>query len=151
MHHSDYNAHQALETSAQSPSYSLGIRSQPKPVKPCWPCILTWVPILLWVLGVLCVGLVLALDLFLWRAIDPSAKPKDNPPVLTLSQGGNAMFENFTIGPIRVILDADTGAIVAVQDAESGAAAAFMFSREAIRHAVTQAKIRWESTADAFV
>lgn len=60
------------------------------------------------------------------------------------------MFQTFTIGPLRVILDEQSGEVVSVQDAISGCAAAFMFSRAAIAYAVAQAKLAWASTTDAY-
>ena len=60
------------------------------------------------------------------------------------------MFSTFTFGPLRVILDSETGEIVSVQDAISGCAAAFLYSRATIAHAVRQARLAWESTSDVF-
>ena len=60
------------------------------------------------------------------------------------------MFSTYTFGPLRVILDSDTGAIVSIQDALTGCAASLMYSRAAILHAATQARLAWESTADVF-
>jgi len=60
------------------------------------------------------------------------------------------MYETFTIGPLRVILDEATGAVVSVQDKLSGCAAGLMYPRTAIAHAVTQAVLAWESTQDIF-
>jgi hypothetical protein len=60
------------------------------------------------------------------------------------------MFTSYTFGPLRVILDTDTGAIVSVQDSATGCAAAFLYTRAAILHATTQARLAWESTADDF-
>lgn len=64
--------------------------------------------------------------------------------------GVQIMFQTFTFQGIRVVLDEQTGAVVSVQDAVSGCAAAFMFTRSAIAHACTQARLAWESTADTF-
>jgi hypothetical protein len=60
------------------------------------------------------------------------------------------MFNTYTFGPLRVVLDAETGEIVSVQDAMTGCAAAFMFTRQAIANATRQARLAWESTSDVF-
>lgn len=58
------------------------------------------------------------------------------------------MFNVYTFGPLRVVLDADTGEVLAVQCAKTLCAAAFLFSRAAILDAASKARIAWASTSD---
>lgn len=60
------------------------------------------------------------------------------------------MFTVYTFGPLRVILETETGEIVSVQDSLTGCAAAFLFTRQAIANATRQARLAWESTSDVF-
>jgi hypothetical protein len=61
---------------------------------------------------------------------------------------GLIMFEHFTIGRLTVIVNAMTGAIVAVQDAKTGCAAAFLYCQREIADAVHVASLAWHSTAE---
>ena len=58
------------------------------------------------------------------------------------------MFETYTFGPLRVVVQTLTGEVVSVQDKLTGVAAAFMYSRAAIEHAAMQARNAWASTAE---
>jgi hypothetical protein len=59
------------------------------------------------------------------------------------------LHEVFFIGPLRVILDVETGAPLAVQDRVSGAAAALAdYSSRQITEAITAARLAFESLCD---
>jgi hypothetical protein len=53
-------------------------------------------------------------------------------------------------GILRVLVDSETGEPVAVQDAATGCAAQFLYSKGAIRAAELAARNAWRSTADLF-
>lgn len=58
--------------------------------------------------------------------------------------------EVFFIGPLRVILDAESGAVLAVQDRVSGRAAALAgYSTRQIVDASSAARLAFESLCDA--
>jgi len=59
-----------------------------------------------------------------------------------------SILDTYTLGPLRVLIDAQSGEIKAVQDARTGCAASLMYSRGAIATAQTQAHNAWASTAD---
>jgi hypothetical protein len=60
------------------------------------------------------------------------------------------LHEVFFIGPLRVLLAADTGALVAVQDRVSGAAAVLAgYSQRQIADAIATARLAFESLCDA--
>lgn len=54
----------------------------------------------------------------------------------------------YLIGPLRIILDDETGEFLAAQVRTSGEAAAFSFSQAFIARAVTEAKNAWASQAE---
>lgn len=58
------------------------------------------------------------------------------------------MFEVFTIGPLRVTLEAESGSLVAVRDALTGCAASLLYSKGMITHAVAEAQRAWASLAE---
>lgn len=53
-------------------------------------------------------------------------------------------------GILRVLVDAESGEPIAVQDAATGCAAEFLYSQRAIRAARDAARRAWASTADLF-
>lgn len=58
------------------------------------------------------------------------------------------MFDVYTFGPLRVLVDSATGAIVAVQDTLTGCAASLLYSRRSIAEAMVRAHQAWQSTAE---
>jgi hypothetical protein len=52
------------------------------------------------------------------------------------------------IGPLRAILDAATGEVIAVQDRISGLAASLCYRPETIASAIAKARLAHEATAD---
>jgi len=58
---------------------------------------------------------------------------------------GLSMFEHYTIGPLRVIIDAASGEVVGVQDALTGCAASLLYSQRSIAGAVAQARNAFQS------
>jgi len=59
------------------------------------------------------------------------------------------ILDIFIFGALRVILDAQTGTVQAVQSRITGAAAQGEFSPDYISRAITAARLAWASTADA--
>jgi hypothetical protein len=53
-------------------------------------------------------------------------------------------------GILRVLIDQETGEPFAVQDAATGVAAKFLYSKGAIANAERAARAAWQSTADLF-
>lgn len=51
---------------------------------------------------------------------------------------------------LRVLIDQATGQVAAVQDAKTGVAADFLWSKRQIAGAVAAARNAWQSTADCF-
>lgn len=59
------------------------------------------------------------------------------------------LFDQIVIdNTLRVLVNAYTGSIVAVQDARTGLAADFLYSRSQIARAKEAARNAWQSTAD---
>ena len=58
------------------------------------------------------------------------------------------MFDVYFYGPLRVLIDQDTGAVLAVQDRVSGCAAALRYSPEYIARAIAHARMAHEALAD---
>lgn len=51
---------------------------------------------------------------------------------------------------LKVLIDQATGQVAAVQDAATGVAAEFLWSKRQIAGAVAAARNAWQSTADCF-
>jgi hypothetical protein len=58
------------------------------------------------------------------------------------------LLQTFTFGPLRVLVNDETGAIVAVQDSLTGVAASLLYSKGSIARVQTLATLAWESTAE---
>lgn len=58
------------------------------------------------------------------------------------------LIETYTFGPLRVLLDAETGIILAVQDKLTGCAASLLYSQASIRSAEASARLAWASLAE---
>lgn len=58
------------------------------------------------------------------------------------------LLTQYRIGPLHVLVNTLTGAVEAVQDAQTGCAASLLYSQRDIAYAAYQASLAWASTAD---